>query len=471
MTNQAESRLQRYAEVVQRLSGALRSAVLYSTSHPSVGEHVRGLVAAVQHLHQIEPVVLIGFIGGEVIADDTPLLEVTAYRTELIQYMQALGINRLLLERGVTIEEITSFVQAVAKPVLPAPSSQTADSSGAVDIDFLKLRHLRAGRIPVDVTVGKWGSRAVTVRQVYSGSIESARMVWESARLEGTPDAPVAHETVEHLAEAVDSSAGIMIGLTGMKEHDEYTFTHMVNVSILTMAQARTLGIEGLQLRILGLAALLHDIGKVRTPLDILNKPTDLTPDEFAIMKRHPTDGATILRAAREMPRLAAVVAFEHHLRGDGTGYPRGLTREPVNLGTVLCAIADIYDAMRTNRVYSQPSPTERIIRVMTANDGSRFDLHLVRRFIDLMGIYPPGTLVRLTSSEIAVVLENDGPDPSLPTVKVLFDAAGTRLTTTETRSLWRDATSSGDPGGIRIDTVVDAAAYDLNPISLLQPS
>ena len=471
MTNPAEGRLQRYAEVVQRLSGALRSAVLYSTSHPSVGEHINGLLAAVRHLHQVEPVVLIGFIGGEVIADNTPLIAVTTHRTELIQYMQALGINRLLLERGVTLEEITTFVQAVAKPVQPALSSQDADPSGVVELDFLKLPHLRAGRIPVDVTAGQWGSSAVTIRQVYSGSVESARIVWESTRIEGTPDAPVARETVEHLAGAVDSSAGMMIGLTGMKQHDEYTFTHMVNVAILTMAQARTLGIEGHQLRALGLAALLHDIGKVRAPLEILNKPAALTPAEFAIMKRHTTDGATILRASPEMPRLAAIVAFEHHLRPDGTGYPTDLTRETINVATVLCAIADTYDAMRSKRIYSSPSPAERIVSIMMGNDGSAFDKHLVRRFIDLMGVFPPGSLVRLASGEIAVVLKNDGPHPSLPTVNVLFDAAGTRLATPETRSLWRDATSSGEHDSIGIESVVDAAEYDLDPVSCLLPS
>ncbi|MCX6544405.1 MAG: HD-GYP domain-containing protein [Acidobacteria bacterium] len=469
MTTPAEGRLQQYAEVVQRLSGALRSAVLYSISHPSVGEHISGLLAAVHALHQVEPVVLIGFIGGEVIADNTPLLDVTTHRAELIQYMQALGINRLVLDRGVTLDEITTFVQAVVKPVQPGLPGQEADRSGTVDLDFVKLPHLRAGRIPVDVTSGQWGSRAITIRQVYSGSVESARMIWESTRLEGTPDAPVAHETVEHLAEAVDSSSGMMIGLTGMKQHDEYTFTHMVNVSILTMAQARTLGVGGHQLRVLGLAAMLHDIGKVRAPLEILNKPSALTPAEFTIMKRHTTDGAAILRAAHEMPRLAAIVAFEHHLRQDGTGYPAGLTRESLNLGSVLCAISDTYDAMRSQRSYNSPSPAHRIASFMMSNDGSAFDKHLVRRFIDLMGIFPPGTLVRLTSGEIAVVVANDGPDPSLPTVNVLFDVSGARLPTVETRSLWGDASGAHEPDGGGIESVVDAAAYDLDPIGCLQ--
>jgi putative nucleotidyltransferase with HDIG domain len=465
--NQVEHRLKRYGEVVQRLSGALRSAVLYSPSHPSVADHVKALLAAVHHLHEVEPVVLIGFIGGEVIADDTPLIEITAYRTELIQYMQALGINRLLLERGVTIDEVTAFVRAVAQPAPASAAPVDPNTSATAELDFLRLPHLRAGRIPVDVSSGRWGSREVTVRQVYSGSIESARLIWESARTEGTPDVPVAHETVEHLAGAVDSSAGVMIGLTGMKEHDEYTFTHMVNVAILTMAQARTLGIEGQPLRVLGLSALLHDIGKVRTPLEILNKPGDLSADEYTIMKRHTADGATILRAARDMPKLPAIVAFEHHLRPDGTGYPTGLRRTTLNLGTALCSIADTYDAMRSKRIYSPPSPRERIVAVMTANDGTRFDRDLVRRFVSLMGLYPPATLVRLTTGEVAVVVDCDGPDPALPTVRVLLDADGAQVRAARTLSLWHDAGADG-LAPVGIEGIVDAAQVGIDPVAVM---
>ena len=333
------------------------------------------------------------------------------------------------------------------------------------DVDFLKLEHLRAGRIPVDTTAGNWGSSAVTMRQVYSGSVEAARMIWESTRIEGAPDAPMAHDTVEQLAGAVDTSQAKMIGLTGMKEHDEYTFTHMVNVSILTMAQARSVGIEGRQLRALGLAALLHDIGKVLTPLEVLNKPGAFTPAERAIMKRHPLDGAAILRGARDIPRLAAIVAFEHHLRLDGKGYPADVQRPAINLGTVLCGISDVYDAMRSTRVYQATTPTERIMEFMVHKDSGQFDQHLVRLFIDLMGVYPPATLARLTSGEIGVVVKTGGPDPSLPTVNVIFDADGTRLKAARLRHLWARAEGEED---IRVEVVLDPKVYDVDPMDYL---
>jgi putative nucleotidyltransferase with HDIG domain len=132
---------------------------------------------------------------------------------------------------------------------------------------------------------------------------------------------------VDGLADAVTQNRNALVALTAMRNYDNYTFTHMVNVCILTMGQAQALGIEGRLLREFGLSALMHDIGKVRTPQEILNKPDRLTDEEFVIMRRHPLEGAEILRRTPEMPILAPVVAFAHHLRLDGSGYPFGAKR------------------------------------------------------------------------------------------------------------------------------------------------
>jgi putative nucleotidyltransferase with HDIG domain len=163
-----------------------------------------------------------------------------------------------------------------------------------------------------------------------------------------------------------------------------FTFTHMVNVAILTMALADASGISGPLLREFGVAALLHDIGKVRTPPDILGKPGTLTEEEFAVMQRHTVDGAQILEATPDVPPLAAIVAFEHHLRLDGTGYP-GVRQRSLSLATTLCSIVDVYDAMHSRRGYQPSFSTDRIFAVLQGNDGRRFDQMLVRRFGELV--------------------------------------------------------------------------------------
>jgi HD-GYP domain-containing protein (c-di-GMP phosphodiesterase class II) len=210
---------------------------------------------------------------------------------------------------------------------------------------------------------------------------------------------------------------------------------------------------------------MLHDIGKVLTPLEVLNKAGALTPAERAIMMRHPLDGAAILRGARDIPRLAAIVAFEHHLRRDGKGYPAGVQRPTINLGTILCGISDVFDAMRSTRVYQATSPTERIMEFMTHKDGGQFDQNLVRLFIDLMGVYPPSTLARLSNGEVGVVVRTGGSDPSLPTVNVLFDPAGTRLKAARVRRLWARAEGEED---ITVEAVLDPKAYDVDPMDYL---
>lgn len=176
-------RLQRFEEVVHRLSGALNAARMYSSDHPSVAEHCRALVAALGPLYQTEKAVLIGFLGGEVIADDTPLLRASAYRTELIRDMQALGVHRVIFERGVTEEEVRQFVHAAA---IARPEDRTAvDDAAASDatVDFLVLAHLRAGRIPVDGTAGRWGSSFVSARQVQRvGRVGSCRVGQRAGR-------------------------------------------------------------------------------------------------------------------------------------------------------------------------------------------------------------------------------------------------------------------------------------------------
>ena len=236
----------------------------------------------------------------------------------------------------------------------------------------MQFPHIHVGRINADERRNDGiGGDMAAIRQLYSNAVSAAQTVWESTTVEGMPDVPAALQTVEGLAEAVTQNRTALVALTAMRNYDNYTFTHMVNVSILTMGQARALGIDGRLLREFGLSALMHDIGKVRTPKDILNKPDKLTDEEFVIMRRHTVDGAEILRRTPEMPILAPVVAFEHHLRLDGTGYPFGVKRQSLNVGTMLCSISDIYDAMRSQRTYQQAFPTDRILAVLKRNDGT----------------------------------------------------------------------------------------------------
>jgi putative nucleotidyltransferase with HDIG domain len=449
-------RVQLSDELIRRLAAALRSGQLYSRGHPIISRNLEALSAAVQLLHGLEPTVVIGLIGDEVVVDDTPMAKADAVGP-LIKRLQQIGIERIAIDRGVTREELEGFLEAVAA-LEPRGPDQTPK-------ELPEFAHIRLGRVTVEQRVEGDLADMTAIKRLYNDAVSLASNVWASASTEGKPDATVARTMVDGLAQAVAQNRTALLALTTLKNYDNYTFTHMVNVSILTMGQARALGIDGPLLREFGLAALMHDIGKVRTPLEILNKPDKLTDTEFAIMKRHTVEGAEILRKTPDMPALAPVVAFEHHLRLDGTGYPNDVTRSSLNVGTMLCSIADVYDAMRSQRKYQQAFPSERIIEVMKRNDGKQFDQHLVRRFTQLIGIYPVGNLVRLNTGEIAVVLKIFAPDPHRPQVRVLFDRQGKRLSLTYDVNLW-EADDPERPGSVVAP--LDPAQYQIDPLSLI---
>ena len=459
MSSDLPSRVALYDDLLRRFASGVRAAQLYASDHPLLGRNLEGLLAILKTLHQQSATVTIGIVGNQLVVADTPMPKASAGMAELIKRLRDHEIERIAFDRGVSAEEISGFLHAIA--------SLGGKTAGEPAMPFM---HIHVGRINAQETRNDGiGSDMAAIRQLYSNAVAAAESVWESAATEGMPDMPAALQTVEGLAEAVTQNRTALVALTAMRNYDNYTFTHMVNVSILTMGQARALGIDGRLLREFGLSALMHDIGKVRTPKEILNKPDKLTDDEFVIMRRHTVDGAEILRRTPEMPILAPVVAFEHHLRLDGTGYPFGAKRASLNVGTMLCSIADVYDAMRSQRAYQQAFPTERILSVLKRSDGKQFDQHLVRRFVQLLGVYPPGNLVRLTTGEVAVVTRVHAPDPYRPRIRVLFDRAGTRLDLPIERNLWESADPSG--GGDSIVAPVDPAEFSIDPLNFMPAS
>jgi putative nucleotidyltransferase with HDIG domain len=455
------SRTALFEDLLRRIAAGVRAAQLYAPDHPLVSRNLAALVGGLAALHQQQPSITVGIVGSELVVADTPMTKVSSTMSELIRKLKENKVERIAFDKGVTQDELVALLQHLSRLGTRGGGDPEKDLSSA---------HIRVGRLKSDDDQKQDGLQndIAAIRQMYSNAVASAEVIYESTETEGIPDAPTALQTVEGLADAVTQNRTALMALTAMRNYDNYTFTHMVNVSILAMAQARALGIEGRLLREFGMSALMHDIGKVRTPKEILNKPGKLTDDEFVIMRRHVVDGAEILRRTPEVPVLAPVVAFEHHLRLDGSGYPHTVIRESMNLGSMLCAISDVYDAMRSQRAYQQASPTDRILAVLKKNEGAQLDKHLVRRFTQLLGIYPPGNLVKLSTNEVAVVLRVHAPDPHRPRVRVLFDADGARLDLPFERNLWEP---QGDRSAEALESViapVDPGDYHVDPLTFL---
>ena len=445
-----------YEDLARRFAAALRGSQLYAADHPLQQANIDQLLDTIAHLLDQRTSIALGVVGEQIVVADTPLPRAAANLGELLRRLKSSGIERISVDRGVTQKELAEFIRAVA----------TLTQQRDTDADALPpFPHISVGRITAEEEPTGIARDIIAIKQLYDDASHAAEEIYESARVDDRPDLGVARKTVEGLAESVAQNRTALVALTAMKSLDSYTFTHMVNVSILTMAQARGLGLEGPQLQEFGLSALMHDVGKVRTPIEILQKTDRLTDDEFTIMQRHVVDGAEILRRTPEMPVMAPSVAFEHHLRLDGSGYP-AVKRPSLNLATMLTSIADVYDAMRSQRSYQQAFPTDRILAVMKRNDGTQFDQHLVRRFVQIIGIYPPGTVVRLNTKEIAIVLQVHAPDPHRPRVRILRDPEGHPVPSQPTRHLWEMA--GGDAEDMHVTAPLDADDFDIDPLDHL---
>jgi putative nucleotidyltransferase with HDIG domain len=436
-------------DLLRKLAAAVRGVQLYAPSHPIVTRSITALVDTLLVVHASMRSVAIGLVGEELVVADIPVARAAETMGELIRRLRQAGIERIVIDHGVQADEITQLVESLG-------SGDHIDQNGALS----RLPHIRVGRLQIEERTESSAGDIATFRRLYDDAVKVAGTLWESAKVEGIPDADAARGMVDTLAQAVAQNRTALLALTALKNYDNYTFTHMVNVSILTMGQARGVGIDGTLLREFGLAGLMHDIGKVKTPNEILNKPGKLTDQEYDILKLHTVNGAQILRKTPEIPALAPVVAFEHHLRADGTGYPAA-QRTKLNLATSLCGVADVYDAMRSQRVYQAAHPTDRILAVLQRNDGTQFDQHLIRRFVQLVGIYPAGNLVRLYSGEVAVVLEVHAPDPYRPRVRILIDKDGRTLERPRDVNLF-DA-PEGEPNAVQAP--VDPADYGIDPL------
>jgi len=415
-------------ELIRRLAAALRGIELYSPTHPLVQRAIDALTSAATQGLEAAPSIVIGFIGDEVVVDGGRAPRGTNALAGLARDLRERGIEKITLKRGLTGDEVRQLVTVFSDRLSPAPLPERLAAAG--------VRHVTLGRIVVE-EVAPEPVGIAAARRVYDNAVAAAETLWQAAAAGEQPDPGTARKIIDGLTRLVTEDRTSLMALTALKNYDNYTFTHMVNVSALAMAQARTLNIDGSMLREFGFAALMHDIGKVNTPVEVLNKPDKLTKDEFEVMKRHVVDGAHILRRTPEMPALAPIVAFEHHLKQDLSGYPENIGSRKLNLCTMIVSIADVFDALRSNRPYRQGLATARIRAIMGEQGNPAFNQSLLKRFVNLMGLFPVGNLVRLSTDELAVVTAEHPSDPFRPQVKVITTPTGEMLEEPELANTW----------------------------------
>jgi putative nucleotidyltransferase with HDIG domain len=295
--------------------------------------------------------------------------------------------------------------------------------------------------IKLDIKVGNWIDKSKAPKRTssfkeeftYAQSVfhETSDLVkgfMETISLGRAINVEIAKKAVAECVQSVIKSPDALMWLTQLKNKDEYTAQHSMNVCILAIALGRQINLPEESLEQVGLCGMMHDMGKMKVPLGVLNKPGRFNDEEREVMNSHTTLGWKMLMEQRGMPGIVIDTAYTHHERLDGKGYPRGLTAEKIPLFVRIVTIVDMYDAIASDRVYKKGKTHLEAIKIMTQSSGTQLDSKLVMKFIESLGIYPPGNIVEMTNGEVAVVIESHPTKKLKPKITMLLDVDKKRV-------------------------------------------
>lgn len=357
--------------LLRDLQSAVSVAHLYPPEHPRL---VEILTRVVQHVEQLTARGELSVLGvdGKIVVDGRVLSASDHLARGLFASLEQRGYHRLTFQHGLRAPELYEFVGRVARAKHIPDDDDTLRSS-----DHLRLSALEQAHHAMLHDTDKVAEPGGVV------DVAPLAGAWDGILDKKGCDLEAIEYVVLALARTIDRHAGGIIPLAALREHDEYTVMHISNVAMLAMALAETIGLPAETVNEIGVAALLHDVGKLRVPTSILNAPGRLTPEQAAVVKRHPEDGARVLLASKGTPDLAAVVAFEHHIQFDGGGYPTVPRTWKLNLASAITTIADVYDALRSDRPYRAGLSRTKIREIMTKDSGTVFAPDLLQAFLD----------------------------------------------------------------------------------------
>lgn len=413
---------------------ALRSLKLYPVENATVQKSLDDLEAAAEALVAAESDVEIRLAGDFIFVNQTRLrLELDNYAafSHILTQFRTFEIGVLRVHRGAQRREWQALLSALlalnARAGQEGVFDEVAKRVAAAGVKGLELEHA----VPSEDDIVDLEQQKEVAKRTYAQGVAVVREVTTSLRFGRATSVRKVKRAVQLIVDQVLNNETSLMGLTTIRDYDEYTFTHSVNVCIFAIALGKKLGFSRLQLFDLGLTALMHDLGKARVPIEVLNKVATLEEAEWRMIQNHPWLGALTLFGMRgydEVPYRSILVALEHHMKRDLTGYPRNKRPRELGLFSRIVAVADGFDAATTRRSYQTvPIEPDQVLREMWENPNRGYEPVLVKALINLIGIYPVGTCVILDTLEVGVVYAVN-PDNTMlnrPMVRIAIDADG----------------------------------------------
>jgi len=404
-------------EALAAVATCMRNGTFYGLQHSVALSSLQEAAARINALLGERPEIQINVQTDQFVFDNLPLPDYVGVLVPLAEELLAREVGRITF-----LPEVEQRELAVLADVLitdPRALELQGGAKGALESHQVTHIILEPRRSDQRETQQR------EALQIYQDAVDTVRRAMSAVERGQTIDTLAVRVIVEEILGSLLYDSSGLVSLAAIKSYDEYLYEHSVNVCIVSMVFGCTLGLNEKQMIDLGMAGILHDIGKVFVPLDMVRKSGPLTEEEWIVMHTHPLVGAKVLATTPGVPDLAAVVAFEHHIKHDRSGYPKAGRPRPLNFYSHICTIVDCYDSLTTVRPYRAPVRPEQAVGWMLYSGLSQFEPRLLRRFGSMLRLYPVGAIVKLNSGEWAAVIGGSERDPSRPLVRLLVDAHG----------------------------------------------
>ena len=382
------------SRVISQLTAAVTNTSLYSPTHPQVAQYVEKAHAVLANILLDKPEVTVLIIGNDLVADKRQLVATgsASYVTNFIRIMKKQAIERITFVSGLPKEELQDLIQALASSDTLSVRSTSFIKLGKVELRIKKIDDQQASAA-TDISSNDPVLSAPDVPQevfqellaLTTEELDLLKEMYLRAKKHKQIDVRSVDDMVKGFIKGFRQEINPLSLLASLKSVNEYTFTHVTNVCILTMSLADYLGFKGEHLHQIGVASLLHDIGKIFIPDEILSKAGALTPEERRTIETHTEKGARYLMGIDGIPKLAVLTALEHHQQFNGKGYPSMKGGWTPNIVSQLISVADVYDAMRSRRSYREAKPTKVVESMLLQGKGTSFNPLVVDRFLDMI--------------------------------------------------------------------------------------